>query len=173
MGGFGPGRRVEHGRPRIDVSDTPVVDCEAGRGVHPGVGSYDEEGGRDARHDDRDPRQQVCPRRKTVPAVEVDAQEDRLYEKGDALDGEGESDHLAVVGHQARPQHAEFDGEDGARHSAHGKEHTEHPRPAARQQPVGRIARAQASPLDKDDERRKPYSEAGQDDVPAEGEAHL
>jgi hypothetical protein len=86
-GGLGPGGRVEHRRPRINVGHLAVDQVEPSRLVHPGVGGDHEECPRDPGDHDRDPAQQVGPGRQPVPGVRVDAEEDRLGEERDPLDG--------------------------------------------------------------------------------------
>jgi len=46
----------------------------------------------------------VRARRQAVPAIDVDADEDRLEKEGEALDREAEAEHAAEGGGELRPQ---------------------------------------------------------------------
>jgi hypothetical protein len=173
VGGLGPGGRVEDGGPGVDADDPPVADAVAAGGVHPGVRGDHEEGRDDAGHHDGHPGQQVHPGRQPVPAVEVDAQEDGLDEEGEPLNGEGQADDSAVVVHQAGPEHAHLEREDGARHGTHREQHAHGLSPAAGQQAVAGVAGPLAPPLGEQHEQRHPHPQAGHHDVPAQGETHL
>jgi hypothetical protein len=70
------------------VRDVTVVELEAAGDVHPGVGGDDEESGGDGRQRQRESSQPVQPRRDPIPAVEVDAKEDRLDKESEALQRE-------------------------------------------------------------------------------------
>src|SRR5262245_20893862 len=78
-------------------------------------------------------------RSQPVRAVEVEAEEDRLQEEREALGREGQSDHRARQRHEARPEQAQLEGEDGARDGAHGEEDPEGLGPAPGQQPPLRV----------------------------------
>ena len=72
----------------VDVDDMPADEAEAGRMVHPGVDGDDHQRAGEARQHDRDPRRQVGARGEAIPAVDVDADEDRLDEEREPLDRE-------------------------------------------------------------------------------------
>ena len=89
---------------RVDLDDPASRLPEADGGLHPRVRGHDEPRAGGARHRDRNPRQPVLPRREPVPAVEVDAEEDRLDEERERLQGERQPDHRAPAAHQSRPK---------------------------------------------------------------------
>ena len=64
-------------------------------------GDHEERAGR-CRPDDRHAGQQVRPRRQPVPAVQVDAEEDRLDEEREALDRERQADRPRRTGPSGR-----------------------------------------------------------------------
>ena len=79
-----------------------------------------------------------------IPAVEVDADEDRLGEEREALDRERQTHHVAVRGHPAGPEDPELERQDRARDRADREQHREHLRPVPGQRGVDGIARALA-----------------------------
>ena len=117
-------RRVEHAADRVDVRQRAVRgDVEADGVVHPRVRGDDEERARHAGEDHRHGAQDVRARRQAAPAEQVDADEDRLDEEREALEHEREPEDLAVGAHQAGPQDAHLEGQEGARHRARGEQH--------------------------------------------------
>ena len=67
----------------------------------------------------------VRPRREPVPAVQVEAEEDRLEEERERLQGERRPEDAAVAGHERRPQQAELERQHGAADRADREEHGE------------------------------------------------
>src|SRR5256885_512773 len=65
---------------------------KAGGVVNPRVDGDDRPRAAEASEDDRQGAEHVRPRRQAVPAVDVDPDEDRLEEEGEALDGEAEAE---------------------------------------------------------------------------------
>ena len=172
-GGLGPGGRVEHGRPRVDVGDFAVDEVEAPRLVHPGVGRDDRERPGEPGDHDRDGGQHVGLWRQPVPGVEVDAEEDRLGEEPDPLDGERQTDDLAVGPHQPRPQDPQLERQDRPGHGPDREQHPHRPPPAAGQHAPRRVPGAIPPPLAEHRQQREADPEAGDDDVPAERDRHL
>ena len=80
---------------------------------------------------DRHAAPEVHLRRQPVPAVEVDADEDRLGEEREALDRERQAHDVAVGGHPPRPEDPELERQDRARDRADREQHREHLRPRA------------------------------------------
>ena len=78
---------VEDGLEAIDAGKFPILHLKAGGCVHPGVHRDDDEGGENARDPDGEGADPVNTRRKTIPAVEVDAHKDGFNEEEDALNG--------------------------------------------------------------------------------------
>jgi hypothetical protein len=103
-----------------------------------------------------------------VPAVQVDADEDRLEKEGGALQREGQADDGPRVGHEPREQEAQLEADDRARRRAHGKQHAEHLRPPAGEGTPHRIAGAQVHPLGHDHHQRQPDAEYREEQVKAE-----
>ena len=80
---------------RVHVDDLAVLEPEAAGMVHPAVdGDHHQRAGEAGEHD-RDAAREVRARREAVPAVDVDADEDRLDEEREALDREAEAEHAA------------------------------------------------------------------------------
>ena len=125
-----PDRAVEHRRPRIDVGDLAVDDAKSGRRVHPRVHREDAERAGNTRQRDRDQNGAMLLGWHAFPAVEVDAEEDRLEEERDALQRERQPDHVAELAHELRPQQAHLEAEDRARHRADGEQHRRDLRPS-------------------------------------------
>src|SRR5438128_145815 len=66
---------------RLDIDPFPPLDAKTSRCVHPGVSERDEKRGRDSARRDHPTGEDVSPLAYLVPAIEVDAQKDRLGEK--------------------------------------------------------------------------------------------
>ena len=174
VGGLHRRGGVEHRRPGIGIDHIPGrVEPEAGGLVHPGVGRHHEPGRGHAGHHDRDAGQEVDPGGEAIPPVEVEPDEDRLDEEGDALHREGQADDLAEAAHEPGPEDAEFERQDRARHRPDGEEDAERLGPGPGQSRVDRIAGAEKPPFGQQDDQRKADPEARQDDVPPQGQGHL
>ncbi len=135
------GGRGQEGRKRLRADDPPVDLPHSARDVHPRVRGDDEQGRQGARDGDRDHRQPVSPGGQALPPVEVQADEDRLDEEREALEGERQAERSAVAGHERRPQQAELEGEDRSRHRADREHHGEGPCPLAGEGEPDRVAR--------------------------------
>ena len=98
-----------------------------------------------AAHRDEDAGQQVRPRRDPVPAVEVDAEEDRLGEEGEPLERERHADDRPGGLHELGPEQPELEGEHRARDRADGEEDRGALGPALGELEVDRVARSSAS----------------------------
>jgi hypothetical protein len=119
--------RVEDDLPPICRQRDPVLDPEPGRGLHPGVGGQDPEGGDQRAYRDHAGGEEVQPVADPVPAEQHDAEEAGLQAEGrDHLVGDHRPDDVADelgvpgpvraelvahhdAGHDAEP---ERDGED-------------------------------------------------------------
>ena len=135
---------VEDHRPDVDVGDRPRrVHGEAAGLVHPRVGRHDHQGAQQA--DDRDGHAgpEVRPRAQAPPAEDVDRDEDRLEEEEDALEGEGQPDHVAEAIEEARPQEAHLEAEDRPGDGPHREADGRHLRPALGQAQVVGVVAAQ------------------------------
>ncbi|MEZ5250127.1 MAG: hypothetical protein R2713_13230 [Ilumatobacteraceae bacterium] len=168
-----PDARVEHRRPGIDVDDTTVDLAKAGGTVHPGVHRQDAEGADDTGEADRDEGGEVDPWRQPIPAVQVDAEEDRLDEERNALQGEGQADHVAVPAHEPGPQHAHLEAEDRARHGTDGEQHGRRLGPPLGQAERDVVVLADAATMQHPDHHGQRHAERGEHDVRAEREGHL
>jgi hypothetical protein len=159
---------VEHRAPGVHVGHPPAGgEGEAGGHVHPGVDGDDAVAAEDAGGHHRREHPQVQAGRKPVPAVEVDAQEDRFGEERQALERERQPEDIAEAAHQSRPQQPHLEAEHRAGDGADGEQHGGHLRPALRQSQRGLVP-AQAATVHHEDHRRKGDAEGGQDDVPAQ-----
>src|SRR5689334_559205 len=95
---------LKHRPPRVDVGDPPVRgEPEAGRHVHPGVDRDDAEGPEHPGERHRHQAQQMQPVRQAPPAVQVDAEEDRLDEEGQSLERERQPEYVTELAHQPGP----------------------------------------------------------------------
>ena len=122
--------------------------AEAGRRVHPGVGDDHEDARERAADRHRHAGDQVRPRRDAVPAVEIDAEEDRLGEEREALEREGHADDrrrrssmkLGQSSPSSKRQHRARDG-------AHREQDRGALGPALRQLEIDAVAGALPPPL--------------------------
>jgi hypothetical protein len=88
-----------------DVGDGPVgSEDEARRLVHPGVGRHDAERPAEPGDGDREPTEEMGPRRQVAPAVDVDRDEDRLEEEEQALDRKRDPERAAEATHEHWPE---------------------------------------------------------------------
>ena len=124
-----------------------------------------------ARH--RDQHGQVPPRRHPAPPVEVDAEEDRLDEERQPLERERQPEHVAERAHQPGPQQPHLEAEHGPRDGADREQHRRHLRPPLGQPERDRVVADDPAAVHHVDHRRERDPEAGQDDVPAQGDRHL
>ena len=164
------GRGIAHRGDGIDVHRPPRHEVEAGRRVHPGVGDDDEDPRRGAADGDHHPREPVRPRRHAVPAVEVDAQEDRLQEEREALDGERHPEDRAGERHEARPQQAQLEREHRAGDRSHREQDRRSPGP-----PVGEGERRLVLPPEPErlrDGHEHGHADADRREHDVEGERH-
>src|SRR5919201_2856207 len=109
---------------------------EAGWAVHPAVDRDHRQGAGEAGDSDWDAAREVGAGREPVPAVDVDADEDRLHEEGEALDREAETEDAAEAGREGGPQEAHLKAEDRPRYDPGRKQRRHHLRPAPRQRPI-------------------------------------
>ncbi len=138
--------------------------------VHPAVDRDHRQRPGDAGDRDGDAAGEVGSRGKPVPAVDVDADEDRFHEEGEAFDRKSETEDAAEAGGETGPQQAHLETEDRARDDTGRKQRRHHLRPALRQRPVELIAGAQVEPLDEQHQCWEGDPEADQRDVHREGE---
>ena len=160
----------EQRTPGVDVNRLAAAQHEPPRVIHPRIHRDHRQRAREACNHDRDTGQEVRARREPVPAVDVDRDEDRLDEEREPLEREAEPEDVAEAGHEPGPQQTHLEAEDRPRHDARGEQRDHHLRPAARQRPVERIARAQVERLDEEHHRRKGDPEADERDVDRERE---
>ncbi len=85
--------------------------------------------------------------RQTIPAVEVEAKENRLQEKGKALQSKRQAHHGPGEFCIRRPEQTQFKRENRARHRADREEDRRSPGPAARQQHPVRVFFLERQPL--------------------------
>jgi hypothetical protein len=163
-------RVAEQRLPGVHVDRAAVAQGEPGRVVHPAVDRDDEQRARDSGDRDREAAGEVQARRQPVPAVGVDANEDGLDEKGEALQREPEAEDVAEVRHPLRPQRPELEGQDRAGDHAHREQREHDARPAPGQDAVEVIASAQVTVLGEQDQDGERDAEADEGDVNGQGE---
>ena len=107
------GRRVQHGCDRIHVDNLPVDSAKPGWRVHPRIRRDDEHARERAACGNEDTGAQMHAAADPVPPVQINAEEDRLEEEREPLQREGKGDNRARERHEARPQQAELERQDG------------------------------------------------------------
>ena len=141
-------RRVGEHRPGVDVDRRAGRrQREADRVLHPGVDGQHHDRGHGAADRHRDAAPPVLPRRQPIPAVEIQAEEDRLDEERVALEREGRPDQRPGEGHEARPEQAQLERQRRARHRADGEGDRGELGPDVRQPPRVRVLVADPPPL--------------------------
>ena len=167
------GRRIPHRRDRIDVRECAGVDRESRRRIHPRVRDHDEDAGGRAAHGDQPTGEQMHARRYAFPAVEIQAEENRLREEGESLEREWHPDDGTGDLHEARPQQAELEGEHGAGDRADREEDRGALRPALGEIEVRGVTRPLPAPLREHHEDGHRDPDDGKDDVKRERHRHL
>jgi hypothetical protein len=157
--------RIQHARDRIDVDRVTVNQVETGGRIHPRVRRHHEDSRGGAGYSHHDAGQQVGPPGDPFPAVEVDAEEDRLGEEGESLEREGHPYHGAGELHEGGPEEAQLEREDGARDRAHREENGGALRPALGEIEVDGVARLLPASLGDDHQGRHADADDGEDDV--------
>ena len=104
----------------------------------------------------------VRARREAVPAVEVDAEEDRLEEERDPLERERQADDPARDLTEPRPQQPELERDDRARDRADREQDGERLGPATGQGEPGRVAGPQVQALGGQHHHRQADAEDGE-----------
>ena len=167
-------RRVEDGAPRMNRGHLAGrAQREPMRRVHPGVGGEDRERSQQREERQRRAQPQVQPRRQSVPAEDVDRDEDRLEKERDPFDGERQPEHVAEAAEQPGPEDAQLEREHRAGHRAHREQHAHDVRPAPGQ--PERVPIVVAEPVGVRDQREQRQAEAQRhkQDVEAQRERHL
>ena len=144
----------------MNAGDVTADEAEARGMVHPGVHGDHHQRAAEAGEHDRDPAREVQPPGQPIPAVDVDADEDRLHEEREALDREAEPEDSAEGRGEVRPQQPHLEAEDRARDHADGEQRQHHLRPAPCERAIELIAGAPVEPLDEQDHRRERDPEA-------------
>ena len=166
-------RRIEDHLRNVDRSHVARRRRVPLRLVHPRVHCHNRERTAEACDHDRHARPEVGPRRKALPAEDVDRDEDRLEEEEDALDREQHTEHPPETPGERRQEQPELEREDGPGHGADRERHRHRLRPALREpQRVG-IVTTQAPVVRDQHHRRQRHTQRRQDDVEAERERHL
>src|SRR5437588_10308808 len=86
----------------------------------------------EASNRDRDAAGEMGARGEPPPAVDVDTDEDRFHEKGEAFNRKSETEDAAEGGGEARPQEAHLEAEDRPRYDPSREQGRHHPRPTLR-----------------------------------------
>jgi hypothetical protein len=107
----------------------------------------------------------VRARRKPVPAVHVDPDENRLEEKRKTLDREPEPENPAERGSEIGPEQTHLEAEDRPRDHADGEERHHDPRPTPRQRAIQRVAGAQPARFGEEHQHRERDAERDERDV--------
>ena len=115
---------------RVNVDDLPSAQAKPAGMVHPGVDCDHHQRPGEAADHDRDPAQQVGAPRQAPPPIDVDADEDRLHEEGEAFDREPEAEHAGEPAGEVRPQQTHLEAQHRARDGADGEQRNHHARPA-------------------------------------------
>ena len=108
-----------------------------------------------------------------LPAIEVDAEEDRLREEGKPLEGERHTDDRTRELHEARPEQSELEREDRPGHRTDGEQNGRAARPALGEIEVDGIARPLPATLREDHEHGHRDPDDGEDDMKRERHRHL
>ncbi len=170
---LGEGGRVHHRRDGVDVDGPPFHPAEAGGRVHPGVGDDHEDPGEHAADRDGPARGQVRARGDALPAVQVDSEEDRLGEEGEALEREGHADDGARALHEGGPQQSQLEAQHGAGDGAHREEDGGALGPAVGKIEIDVVAGALPAPLGHHHEDRHGDAHHREEDVEAQRHGHL
>lgn len=162
-----------HGGDWIDAREHTIHERESGGRVHPRIRDDDEDPRRGAAHGDKHAREQMRARRHSLPTVQVDAEEDRLGEKGESLERERHPDDGTRQFHEARPEQAELEGKDRPRDGADGEQNRGAARPPLGELQIDGIAGALPAALREHHEHRHGDPDDGKNDVKRERHRHL
>ncbi len=150
-----------------------LIEREALRFVHPGVGGDDGHRAADSGHHDRYTGPEMRPWLQPAPAVDVDRDEDRLGEEEQTLDRERDSEGCAEASHECRPQQPELERQDRPRDCAYRERHGHVLRPTLGEL-QGRCVVVLHRSVVRDERHERPRNtERNEDDVEAERERHL
>ena len=119
---FGRKRRVEKCAHEIDGDRFARHQRETGGRVHPGVDADHEDRGGRARDGDRDGAKPMGEWRDFIPAVEIDADENRLDEESEALGRKRDPDDRSGLLHELRPEQTELERQRRSRDGADREE---------------------------------------------------
>jgi len=170
---FGRRRRIERSGHRVDVDQLAVaVQLKTGWRVHPCVRHHHEYRAQRAAHRDWDGCQPVDHRGQAVPAVQVQAQEDRLDEESKAFGREGQAEDRARERHEPGPQQAELERECRAGNRADCKQDAKGLRPSACEIQPHVVFRPQPQPFGGEHQQRKADAQDREDDMKAKRRAH-
>jgi len=98
-------KRALKGPQRVNIGQPAgAIEFDADWGLHPGIDGTDQHPGEQAAEGNRDAGEPVSQGREAVPPIEVEAQENRLDEEGDRLQGKGWAYHAPRKLHEARPE---------------------------------------------------------------------
>src|SRR6185437_8050819 len=100
---------------RMHVDDVAAAGkTKAGGMVHPPVDRDHRQRAGETGDRDRDAAREMRARRETVPAVDVDPDEDRLHEEGEALDREAKPEHASEGPGETGPEETHLEAENRA-----------------------------------------------------------
>jgi hypothetical protein len=150
-----------------------MAPLEARRRVHPRVRRDDEERRCETADDEREATEEVGAWCEAIPAVEVERQEDRLDEEGEALEAERHADDAAGEFHEPRPEQPELEREHRAGDGADAEGHREGLRPGAGELAVDVVLRAQPEAFGDHEQDGHADAEHREADVERERRAHL
>ena len=171
--GLRRGGRVSHGRERIHIDRLAVRERESRRRVHPRVRDHDEDAGRHAARGHGHACPEVRAPRDTIPAVQVDAQEDRFGEEREPLEGERHADDRPGELHEARPQEAQLERQHRSRDGTDREQDGGPLRPQLGEVEIDRVSGHLPAPLRHDHEDRHGDPDDGKHDMERERDAHL
>ena len=155
---------VEDHGPEVGDDGPAALDLEPRRGVHPGVGDDNPDGGEDAAQRHHDGGEEVHLLADAVPAEDQHGQEAGLQEEGeDALGGQGAAEHVADVAGEGGPVGAELELHDDAGGDAHREVDGEDARPEPGHLVIDDVAGAQVRPLHDDHDRAEPDGQRRED----------
>src|SRR6185437_4507025 len=104
-------------------------------------------------------------RREPIPAVQVEAEKNRLQEEGEALKREHQPEYARPKPHEARPQQTKLERKRCAGDSADDEENARSTAPSARQCIPGGVALAQADALRDAEHDGQTDAKRSEDDV--------
>lgn len=163
---------IEHRGPRIDVRGCAIDPIKTSGAVHPPIGGNDEHSRKDATYADHEARKEMQSRRKFVPSVKKESDENRFEKESCAFEGKRHPDDGSGVLHETGPKQTELETEHRAAHGTSGEEDGGTTRPGEGEASVLGIAGLQVSMVGDRHVERKNHRYAGKNDVKTKAQGH-